>query len=196
MSGPPPRSAAGRWSRRSGANPRTFNRYVDNSGVADATTALTQAKLVRINRQTEELEPWLAERWTTSPDGRTFTLTLRRGVTFSDGTPFTSADVLFSFAAVYDPKLQSNLSSGMKVQGKPLQVTAPDPATVVITLPAPFTPGLRLLDNLPILPKHQLEPALKAGTFADAWGLANAPGTWQVSVRSSSASTCPGSASR
>jgi peptide/nickel transport system substrate-binding protein len=158
------------------SEPRTFNRYVDNSGVADATTALTQAKLVRINRQTEELEPWLAERWTTSPDGRSFTLTLRPGVSFSDGTPFTSADVLFSFAAVYDPKLQSNLSSGMKVQGKPLQVTAPDPATVVITLPAPFTPGLRLLDNLPILPKHQLEAALKAGTFADAWGVANGPG--------------------
>jgi peptide/nickel transport system substrate-binding protein len=158
------------------SEPRTFNRYVDNSAAADATTALTQAKLVRINRKTEELEPWLAERWTTSPDGRTFTLTLRPGVTFSDGAPFTSADVLFSFAAVYDPKLQSNLSSGLRVQGKPLQVTAPDPATVVITLPAAFTPGLRLLDNLPIVPKHQLEPALKAGTFADAWGVTNGPG--------------------
>jgi peptide/nickel transport system substrate-binding protein len=158
------------------SEPRTFNRYVDNSAAADATTALTQARLVRINRRTEELEPWLAERWTTSPDGRTFTLTLRQGVTFSDGTPFTAADVLFSFAAVYDAKLQSNLSTGLRVQGKPLQVAAPDPATVVITLPAPFTPGLRLLDNLPIIPKHQLEPALKAGTFADAWGVTNGPG--------------------
>jgi len=158
------------------SEPRTFNRYIDNSAAADATAALTQAKLVRINRKTEELEPWLAERWTASPDGRTFTLTLRQGVTFSDGVPFTSADVLFSFAAAYDPKLQSNLGSALRVEGKPLQIAAPDPATIVITLPAPFTPGLRLLDNLPIIPKHQLDPALKAGTFADAWGVTNGPG--------------------
>jgi len=158
------------------SDPRTFNRYVDNAAATDATTALTHAKLVRINRRTDELEPWLAETWTMSADGRTYTLRLRQGITFSDGAPFTSADVLFSFAAVYDAKLQSNLSSGLKVQGKPLHVAAPDPSTVVITLPAPFTPGLRLLDNLPILPKHQLEPSLRAGTFADAWGVTNGPG--------------------
>ena len=158
------------------SEPRSFNRYVDNSAAADTTDALTQARLVRINRRTDELEPWLAERWTSAPDGRTFTLTLRPGVAFSDGTPLTSADVLFSFAVVYDPKLQSPLASGLRVQGKPLQVSAPDASTVVVTLPAAFSPGLRLLDNLPIIPRHQLEPAFKAGTFGDAWGLTNGPG--------------------
>ncbi len=43
-------------------------------------THLTQARLVRIDRRTQELEPWLAESWTASPDGLTYTLTLRRGV--------------------------------------------------------------------------------------------------------------------
>ena len=42
---------------------------------------LTQATLVRINRVSGEAEPWLAEKWSVSPDGRTITLTLRDGVT-------------------------------------------------------------------------------------------------------------------
>ena len=51
---------------------------------------------MRTNRRTFELEPWLAERWESSADGLTHTLHLRPGLTWSDGTPFTSADVLFS----------------------------------------------------------------------------------------------------
>jgi peptide/nickel transport system substrate-binding protein len=63
------------------------------------------------------------------------------------------------------------------VQGKPLQVSAPDPRTVVVTLPAPFAPAVGLLDNVPIYPKHQLEAALDAHTFGEAWGLTTKPGT-------------------
>ena len=161
------------------SEPATFNRYAPNGGSAatDAISLLTQAKLVRINRATDQIEPALAERWTTSADGRTFTLTLRKGVTFSDGAPFTSADVLFSFRALYDPDVNSVIASGMRVNGRPLQVSAPDPQTVVVTLPAPFAPGLQLLDNLPILPKHQLEAALDAHTFRDAWSVSTPPGT-------------------
>jgi ABC-type transport system substrate-binding protein len=69
-------------------------------------------------------------------------------VTWSDGTPFTSADVLFSFQAIYDPKVQSLLASSLKINGKPLVVTAPDPRTVVVTLPGTFGPGIALLDNV------------------------------------------------
>ena len=53
--------------------------------------ALMQARLVRVNRATFELEPWLAERWESSEDGRTHTLHLRPGLAWSDGTPLTSA---------------------------------------------------------------------------------------------------------
>jgi peptide/nickel transport system substrate-binding protein len=159
------------------SEPATFNRFAPNAQQAavDAVTRLTHATLVRINRVTGEAEPWLAEKWTTSPDGRTITLTLRDGVTFSDGVPFTSADVAFSFAAVHDPDVHSVLASGVEVQHKPLQVATPDPRTVVLTLPAPFAPGAALLDNLPIYPKHRLEAALKAKTLGKAWGLTTPP---------------------
>jgi peptide/nickel transport system substrate-binding protein len=46
---------------------------------------------------------------------------------------------------------------------------------VVLTLPAPYRPGLSLLDAIPILPRHKLEAAFKAGTFRDAWGLSTPP---------------------
>ena len=126
-------------------------------------TRLTHATLVRLNRATGEYEPWLAEKWTASPDGLIFTLTLRDGVTFSDGAPFTSADVVFSFQRALRPgRAQRRSPRGVKVQGKPLQVSATDPRTVVVTLPAPFAPGVALLDNVPIYPKHQLQAALDA----------------------------------
>ena len=102
------------------AEPRTFNRYAGRDSVLEVVTHLTQAKLVRIDRQTQELQPWLAESWTASADGLTFTLKLRPGVTFSDGTPFTSADVLFAFRAIYDEKMPPILGEAMRVGGKPL----------------------------------------------------------------------------
>ncbi|MEX2662708.1 MAG: ABC transporter substrate-binding protein [Vicinamibacterales bacterium] len=151
------------------SEPARYNRYVEGSAAADLVSLLTDGRLVRVNRATDVVEPALAERWAQSDDGLTFTLTLRRDVRFSDGAPFTSADVLLSARALYDPAVNSPLASATRIGGKPLVFAAPDPWTVTVTLPAPFAPGLRLLENLPLLPRHKLEGALDAGTFADAW---------------------------
>ncbi len=124
-----------------------------------------------MNRVTEALEPWLAERWVRSADGREYTITLREGLAFSDGRPFSADDVLFSFRAAYDRAAGSVMADSLLAGGEPLRVTASDARTIIITFAQPFGPGLRLLDNLPILPKHILEPALANGQFAGAWGL-------------------------
>jgi len=152
------------------SEPRTFNRWVDRSFSTELISQLTQSNLIRINRSTQEIEPALAESWTASADNQTFTLTLR-DATWSDGSPFTSADVVFTFKAVYDPKVNSVLASSLQVKGQPLEVTAPDARTVVIRYPGPFGPGIALLDNLSIAPQHKLEAAFTAGTFAQAWGV-------------------------
>lgn len=157
------------------SEPRTYNRFASRDPVTELVSLLTQAKLVRINRVTSDVEPWLADRWTRSDDGRRYTLKLRPGVTFSDGQPFTAADVLFSFRAVYDPKSPGPLADSLLVGGKPLEVSAPDRTTVIVTFPSPFAPGLRILDNLPIVPRHKLEAALDAGDFARAWNLGTRP---------------------
>jgi peptide/nickel transport system substrate-binding protein len=151
------------------AEPTTYNRYVDVAAASEVLALLTQAPLVHVDRRTDSLEPWLAESWVESPDHLAYTIKLRPGVQFSDGAPFTSADVLFSFRALYDPRVNSVLARDTMIAGKKLAVEAPDPATIVLRFPAPFAPGLRLIDSIPILPRHKLEAALAAGTFNDAW---------------------------
>ena len=157
------------------SEPRSFNRIVVRDVPVDLYAALTGNRLIRVNRATQEVEPALAERWTESPDHLAYTLTLRDDVKWSDGTPFTSADVLFTFQAIYDPKVDSLLASSLKIDGKPLIVTAPDAKTVVVKLPHTFGPGISLLDNLHLAPKHKLEAALKAGTFAQSMGVSTPP---------------------
>lgn len=56
---------------------------------------------------TNEYMPGLAESWTVSPDGMTYTFKLRQGVKFSDGTLLTAKDVKFSFDAVLDPNYEA-----------------------------------------------------------------------------------------
>lgn len=160
-------------------DPRTFNQLVVTAARDSTTnlvTTLTHATLVRLNHATQDVEPWLAESWTRAADGLGYTLKLRPNVTFSDGHTFTSDDVLFSFEAVYDDRVGSALADSLSVGGKKLTVTAPDPLTVVVTFPSAFAPGVRILDNLPVLPRHKLGDALKNGTFAQAWGLSTPPG--------------------
>jgi peptide/nickel transport system substrate-binding protein len=153
------------------SEPATYNRYAANGASAATTvvTMLTQATLARVNRATDELEPWLAEGWKMSTDGVTYTITLRPDIQFSDGRPMTSADVLFSFRVAYDPKVKSALASALTVHDKPLEVSAPDPRTVVLRFPEPFAPGLRMLDSMPVLPKHVLEPAFATEQLSTMW---------------------------
>lgn len=157
------------------SEPRTFNRVLDQSFAVDLFTTLTSSKLIRVNRATREIEPALAEKWTTSPDSRTFTLTLRDGVAWSDGTPFSVADVLFTFETIYNPKVASVLASALQINGQPLKVSSPDARTVVVTLPDTFGPGLAILDNLHVQPKHKLQAAVDAGTYAQALSVATPP---------------------
>ena len=145
-----------------------MNWYTRHDGTTHLVTLLTQAKLVRVNRTTDDIEAWLAESWSVA-DGRRYTLRLRPNLTFADGHPFTADDVVFSLAAAYDPG--SSLGDTLLVRGQKLTAKAIDTTTVEITFPAPFGPGLRLLDNLPILPKHRLQNALDAGAFGRAWGV-------------------------
>jgi peptide/nickel transport system substrate-binding protein len=157
------------------AEPSSFNRLVDSRYGTEVVALLTQGRLVRVNRTNFELEPWLAERWQSSADGLTHTLHLRPGVTWSDGAPFTSADVVFSLDAVFDPRVKSPLASALTIAGQPIRAAAPDAQTVVFTFAGPFGPGVRVLDNLWILPKHRLAGALAAGTLADAWSTKTPP---------------------
>jgi peptide/nickel transport system substrate-binding protein len=155
--------------------PKSFNRYVTHGFPTELITLLTQAPLVRINRLTDVPEPWLASGWTASDDARSIALTLRPGVTWSDGAPFDADDVAFSFRAAYDEKNGSVMAASFAIGGGQIATKVVDAHHVTLLFPAPFAPGVRVLDSLPIYPRHALEPSLVNGAFAKAWGLTAPP---------------------
>jgi peptide/nickel transport system substrate-binding protein len=155
--------------------PRSFNCYLARDITTAILATLTQATLVRVNRVTDDIEPWLATSWTRSDDGLRYTLRLQPNITFSDGHSFSADDVVFSFAAAYDERTPGPVGDSIMIDGKKLQVAALDPLTVAVTFPSPFAAGLRLLDHLPILPRHKLQGSLDAGRFSETWSVTTPP---------------------
>ena len=96
--------------------------------------------------------PALAESWTLSPDGKTYTFKLRRGVSWHDGKAFTAADVKFSLEEIWK-KLHPR---GRTTFAKVTAVDTPDPATVVVRLSDPTPMLLTALSSYEsqVLPKH------------------------------------------
>ena len=171
----PPAARGGQIVASARSEPRSFNRLLARDVTTDIVSTLLQGRLLRINKATFEVEPWLAEKWESTPDGLTHTFHLRPKLTWSDGMAFSSADVLFSLQAALDPKVKSVMAATLMVGGQPITATAPDAKTVKFTYAGPSGPGVRILESLPILPKHKLGAALAAGTLAQAWGPATPP---------------------
>ena len=88
-------------------DPKSFDPAKVDDEASELIRYLTGGVLLRINRQTQELQPQLAESFKLSADGRLVTFKLRRGLRFSDGTPLTSADVARSVRRVLAPATQS-----------------------------------------------------------------------------------------
>jgi peptide/nickel transport system substrate-binding protein len=157
------------------AGPKTFNRLLSFDDQTSAVTGCLSGYLLRINRQTQWPEAELATAWQSSPDGRTLTFDLRRGVNFSDGQPFTADDVVFTFELVNDPRINAPAADLFNLDGRRVAVEKLDSHAVRFTFPAAQAAAERLFDGLPMLPKHRLEAAYRAGRFAEAWNLSAAP---------------------
>ncbi|MGE3536006.1 MAG: ABC transporter substrate-binding protein [Candidatus Tectimicrobiota bacterium] len=92
----------------------------------------------------EKLVGDLAERWEVTPDGKRITFTLRQGVSFHDGSPFTCADAKYSLEKLADPKRA--ISTFVAVMENVMEgVACPDPFTLVLTLKRPSAAMLTLL---------------------------------------------------
>jgi peptide/nickel transport system substrate-binding protein len=77
------------------------------------------------------IEPWLAESMKVSPDHKTWTVTLRKGIDFSNGQPLTAADVVFSLENVIKSEFWGFMFEGIAA------VKESSPSTVVITTKKP-----------------------------------------------------------
>lgn len=102
------------------------------------------------------LRPLLAESWEAADDGLSFTLNLREGVAWSDGEPFTSADVAFSAMNVWKEK--QNI--GRQIFRNLVSVDTPDAKTAILRFSEP-TPGQLIENAMPavtaVLPAHLLK---------------------------------------
>jgi peptide/nickel transport system substrate-binding protein len=157
------------------SEPKTLNPVTALDERSKDAIALLSADLIHINAYTQQTEPALAKSWTVSPDGRTYTLELRRGISFSDGHPFDADDVIFSFKVYLDEKVHSPQRDLLQTDGKPIQVRKLGQYRVAFDLSQPYAAAERLFDNVTILPRHLLEDAYAKGELARAWGLATSP---------------------
>ena len=159
-----------------GSAPPSFFYYGQIDNAAQALTAQTFDPLIEFNLANYELEPALAASWDVSDDGLVYTLHLREGVSWHDGTPFTADDVVFTFEHVItNPETRAGDAAQFiyTVDGEPRPVTfeATDDLTVVITLPAPSAAFLLNLRAFYMMPKHKLESIAAQGGDAinSAW---------------------------
>ena len=104
----------------------------------------TLLRIDPFDRTGTRVVPSLAESWTISPDGMTFTLKLRQGVKFHDGSVMTSRDAKASYDRIISPP-QGVISMRKGSYGAVEAVEAPDPHTIVFRLKWPETSFLTML---------------------------------------------------
>jgi peptide/nickel transport system substrate-binding protein len=153
------------------SEPKTLNPVTVRDLPSKEVIALLSGDLIHINVLTQRIEPALAKSWKVSPDGRLYTLELRRGISFSDGHPFDADDVVFSFKVYLDEKIQSPQRDLLEVGGKPVQVRKVGPYRVAFELSQPYAAAERLFDSVSILPRHLLESVYEKGELVQAWSL-------------------------
>src|SRR6266436_2653908 len=134
--------------------PKTFNPLLVEEDASETIRYLTGGVLIRLNRQTQALEPGLAVSWKVTPDGRTIKFHLRTGLHFSDGTPFTSDDVAYTMKALMDPQLHSPTGDSFRSSEGQLSIQTPSADSIVVTFPAPVAGLERLFDQVAILSAH------------------------------------------
>jgi peptide/nickel transport system substrate-binding protein len=134
--------------------PKTFNPLLVEEDASETIRYLTGGVLIRLNRQTQALDPGLAVSWKVSQEGRRISFHLRRGLRFSDGTPFTAEDVTYTMKALMDPQLHSPTGDSFRSGEGQVDVQIPSSDTVVVTFPAPVAGLERLFDQVAILSAH------------------------------------------
>ena len=108
------------------------------------------------------LIPYLAEDYSVSEDGLTYTFQLRKGVSFTDGTPFTAEDVKFTFDYMKEHPYKWVSVSMVE------EASVVDEHTVEIKLNKTYNPFLSdVAGSLPILPKHIWENVTEPETFTE-----------------------------
>ena len=113
------------------------------------------------------IHPQLGTKYAWSNGGKTLTVTLRQGVKFSDGQPFTSADAAFTFNTI-----KANAAANYSGLPTITSVSAPDASTLVLNFQAAQYANLfSILGNTFMVPKHTFSSLSNVATASVALGI-------------------------
>ena len=139
-----------------------FNPYSPN--VEDATNGMIYETLFFYDTaKAGVVDPWLATSYTWSNSGKALTVHLRHGVTWTDGKPFTSADVAYTFGLA----LKNVALNKYALPLKSVTTSGPYTATINFTQSA-FTDAYYALGRVEILPQHIWQSVTDPTTFLNA----------------------------
>ncbi|MDP2858322.1 MAG: ABC transporter substrate-binding protein [Bacillota bacterium] len=127
--------------------------FLSTDGASNVVNTIIHRPLVQY-RYNNVPTPVMAESWSFSTDGLTWTFKLRKGIKWHDGTEFTAEDVKFTYETILDPKTKSVRAGDLAPVKK---IETPDPYTVVLTTEKPYAPLIDKVATLPIVSKKHIE---------------------------------------
>jgi peptide/nickel transport system substrate-binding protein len=129
--------------------PTTALNLAGNDVTAGGSSGFIYEPLAQVNYvKSNDVIPWLATSWTWSDSDKTLTWHLRQGVKWSDGQPFTSADVVFTYELM--AKYPALNISGLAFSS----VSAPNSSTVVVNFATPQEQNFDIYAGQVIVPEH------------------------------------------
>jgi peptide/nickel transport system substrate-binding protein len=142
--------------------------------IIDPARIVNNSDLLHVNAAYEPLvvfdnsfvvTPWLAESYERSEDGREWTFTLRDGVTFHDGSPLTSADVVYTYQRLLDPATASPAASELSMlTAEGIRAEGSDRVVFSTATPTAQLPLLLATKYAPIVREGATAESLAAGS--------------------------------
>jgi peptide/nickel transport system substrate-binding protein len=155
--------------------PRTLNPVLVDDPLAEELSGLVFSGLTRIDPETSEPVPDLAESWEINEDETAYTFTIREDARWHDGQPVTAQDVEFTFELMMDIRTRSPRYS--RIVERVTAVEALDTRTVEFRLLSPYAPLLSTIATFGIVPQHILLNVLPDELIAHPFGVSSAVGT-------------------
>jgi peptide/nickel transport system substrate-binding protein len=134
-----------------GAQPKTFNPLLVDDDASETIRYLTGGVLVRLDRNSQKLQPELATSWTMNHTGNEITFALRENIRFSDGTPFSAEDVAYTMQQLMDPNLHSPTGDAFRSSEGKVATKITGKYRLTLIFPAPIVGLDRLFDQVAIM---------------------------------------------
>jgi peptide/nickel transport system substrate-binding protein len=153
----------------------TFDPFATQDDPSIFTELQVYDRLVKLAPSNNGVEPELATAWKVAPDGLSATFTLRSGVKFSDGSPLTADDVVFSLTRAIDQKgswgfLFSPVKSVTKVDDKTIRLNMSESFAPLLPALSTFAGSIYSKANFEKWGKDAGQHPLGTGAFAlESW---------------------------